>query len=332
MSSEIELHRPTIGQHLHAALPDLVAQLPAVAELAKMIGSTAFVPDSYRNKPAEITACILYGAELGVPPMTALQKIDVVQGHPAPRAELGRTLAFAAGHEVWIDESTISRCVARGRRRGSDTVHTTTWTMDDAKRAGLTGKAPWRAYPKQMLVARATGELIRLMCPEVLAGIATFAEELDDDDATPVAAVADTDAKPTRRRRRAPEPAPVPAPAEAVADDDDVIEGEVVDVDLDEAPPTVDPPSTGHQPSAGQMRALHASLNDAGITDRADRLAFVSAAISRPVESSRDITSDEAGAVIDAAQRVAAGTVAVTFDEAGHWLIVPLDAEDGGAR
>ena len=57
-------------------------------------------------------------------------------------------------------------------------------------------------------------------------------------------------------------------------------------------------------PEAGitkaQSAALHASFGDAGITDRAARLAYCHNLIKRPIESSKDLTKAEASRVIDA--------------------------------
>ena len=54
-----------------------------------------------------------------------------------------------------------------------------------------------------------------------------------------------------------------------------------------------------------QLAALHAALNGAGITERDEALAYYAATIGRPVESSKDLTRDEASKVIDALHRLA---------------------------
>ena len=128
-----------------------------------------------------VAACILYGDEIGIGPMMALAKVDIVKGRPAPKAELARALALAAGHQIEVRESTNTRVTVAGRRSGSEFWQTVTWTMDDVKKAGIVNQA-YAKYPRQMLLARASAELVRAMCPDVLGGITRFSEEYDDTD------------------------------------------------------------------------------------------------------------------------------------------------------
>lgn len=160
-----------------SAWVDIVA--PA-AELAKQIADTDFVPKSLRGNPAQVTACILFGAEIGIGPLQSLAKINIIDGRPAPSAELARALCMGDGHDLWVEEATTTRVVMGGKRANSSHVQKATWTMDDAKKAGLAGKQNWQRYPRQMLLARCSIELARMVAPDSLGGISVFAEELDD--------------------------------------------------------------------------------------------------------------------------------------------------------
>jgi hypothetical protein len=316
-----------------SGLSDSLALLPDVVAFAKQIADTSFVPDAYRRKPAEITAAILYGHELGINAMTSLQKISVIKGRPAPAAELGVALALAAGHEVWVKSASTTKVEVCGRRRGSDEIQSVVWTMDDAKRAGLDRQATWRAYPRHMLTHRAQAELVRNAFPDVLGGIAVFAEELEGEDHEPQ--TVDAEAKTTKRRRRTPakttEPEPQPEPPDPAALDPAPSTIHGPDVDLNAPPPRLTAPdatTVAVGPSAAQMKAMHASLSEAGFTERGDRIAFVSAVAQRPVDSSKDLTKTEAGAVIDAAQQLSAGGLGVVIEEDGTWTLVATDLEE----
>ena len=160
-----------------------------VSKLADYIAETEFVPKALRNKPAAIAACILTGRELGIGPMASLKSIHMVQGVPSLSAEYKRARALAAGHQIVIDESNSTRCVVRGRRAGSETWLTITWTMDHARRAKLAAKDVWLQYPQRMLQARATSELCDLLFPDATLGLPTT-EELEDGGMATAAAIA----------------------------------------------------------------------------------------------------------------------------------------------
>lgn len=259
---------------------DLVA--PA-AQLAAQIANTDFVPAEMRNKPAAVTACILYGAEIGIGPMQSLAKVDIVKGRPAPRAELARALALAAGHEVRVEESTNTKVTVAGRRSGSDFWQRVTWTMDDVKKAGIVNQA-YSKYPRQMLLARASAELVRAMCPDVLGGIGQFAEELDGgEQPTTVEPTVAVVASAGKRQRRPLQVALPPAELPPLPTDEAVDDREAI----------TDP----------QKRKLMACFNDLGVTERDVRLTMTSAEVGRPVASANELTKDEAAKVIDMLER-----------------------------
>jgi hypothetical protein len=304
-----------LDQYQTAISPSVTADnqwielMQPAAELAGQIAGTEFVPAEFRNKPAAIAACILYGAEIGIGPMMSLAKIDIVKGRPAPRAELGRALALAAGHEVWVEERTNTRVTVAGRRKGSQHVDTVTWTMDDAKKAGIASNPAYAKYPRQMLLARASAELVRSLCPEVLGGITVFAEEaadIDDADA-PIVATVVTHEPNRQTRRRNPQP---------------VNEVEPVQPPLlpDEEPDLITP---------DQLKKLVVTIKEVGITDRDDKLAAIGALVGHTVDSSKELTKSEASTVIDGLDLIRDGSLAFDIDNDGNWsAVLTTDAPD----
>lgn len=287
--------------------PQWVATLEPVAHLAAQIANTEFVPGSMRGNVAKVTACVLFGQELGLGPLQSLAKIDIIDGRPAPKAELARALVLAAGHEIVVSDLTATKCTVRGRRRGSDEWTSVTWTLDDAKRAGLDGKQNWRKWPRQMLAARATAELARLVFADCLGGVSLFAEELEDDTEPSATASSPQDApgapKRTRRLPVSPKPAPVdpgatespiPPPYEPPLPGEDDIDAEVI-----ESPPAVAEP---HGASEKQTKLMFALLGEHGIKSKADRLAYCTLTIGREIESSNDLTAAEVSRIIDSLQ------------------------------
>ena len=136
--------------------PSWIDVMDRGVELAEIIANTDFVPKGLRGNQPAILAAILYGHEVGLEPMQSLAKISVIEGRPSLWAEAQRALILAAGHEMWVEESTVTRATVAGRRRDSKQTQRVTWTLDDAKRARIAGKQNWQTYPRQMLVARAS--------------------------------------------------------------------------------------------------------------------------------------------------------------------------------
>ncbi|MEU2236122.1 hypothetical protein [Streptomyces vietnamensis] len=181
-----ELALPEPNNQLDQAQPEQmpsdlmqwVQEARQAALVAQSLAKTSFVPASLRGKPEDITAAILAGQELGMKPMATLKSIDVIQGTPALRAHAMRALVLAAGHEIELVESTAEMCRMRGRRKGSEAWQEVRWDLERAELMQLTGKAEWKKQPQTMLVARATGELCRLIASDVLHGMPYAAEEL----------------------------------------------------------------------------------------------------------------------------------------------------------
>lgn len=189
--------------------------LDQVADLAIKIAQTDFVPVDYRGKPGQVAAAILHGRELGMAPMTALATTNPIKGKPTISAEGMRSLVLQAGHQIAVSESSSSRVVLRGRRTGEEEWTTVTWTQDDARRAGLANGHNWQKYPRQMLAARATAELCRLIFADVIHGLRAAEELMDEvDQITPPQADEPAAAKTTTVRRRAGKKTPAAKKAE----------------------------------------------------------------------------------------------------------------------
>lgn len=154
--------------------------LTTAYQAARQLVTTSFVPKTYAGKPEEAAAAIMTGQELGLSPLAALRSIDIIGGVPAMRAIALRALVQSAGHEIWTDESTATQAVVKGRRKGSDKVETSLWTIERARSLQLLGKDNWKKQPIAMLLARATSELVRLIAADVILGIPYSAEELLD--------------------------------------------------------------------------------------------------------------------------------------------------------
>jgi hypothetical protein len=253
-------------------LAEWAASAIAAHEVADSLVQTSFVPEAFKNKAHEATAAILAGAEVGLSPMASLRSFDIIGGTAAPRAITLRAIVQSQGHQVWVKESTATRAVVYGQRRGSNVTETSTWTLDRAKGLGLTNKDNWRKQPQAMLVARATSEVCRLVAADAILGIGYTVEELTDEPGT-TGTPGTVETQPATRKMSRRKP---------------------IEQVIEEADP-VDEPTTNPQ-----ITKLHASFGDLGILDRDQKLAYASKVLDHPIDSSRDLTKAEAMRVIDA--------------------------------
>jgi hypothetical protein len=234
-----------------------------------------------------------------------------------------------------------------------------TYTMDDAVLAGLAQKDNWKKNPKAMLVARATALAAREKFADVLLGEAWDAEELDDDHlgAEPARVVvastegftvseraanalvqlcrslslddrevmlvftggasddvsslltSDVSAFHETAKRLAMERDVAGRPAEVVA--------EVVEESL----PPVKSRERDHTISQAQQSRIHAAFAGLGVDDRDVRLAYVSAALGRDVESSKNLSKLEASVLIDRLNEVRDGRSELVIGDDGRWVL-----------
>jgi hypothetical protein len=162
-----------------------IAVIEPVTKLAEAVAATDFVPRGLQGNAPAVAAAILYGRELNMPPMQSLSQIHMIEGRPSVSAEQLRAMVLAAGHEIAYTELTGGSVTVQGKRKGSTLPPTTiTWTLPMAQAAQLTGKKNWQRHPRQMLEARATAELCRLIFADVIHGVRVAEEEQDDADGT----------------------------------------------------------------------------------------------------------------------------------------------------
>ena len=124
------------------------------------ISKTTFAPKDLRGHQDEVYAALLTGLELGLGPMASMRHISVIDGKPSLSAAMQLALLRRAGHRIEVVEESPTRCCLRGT--GPDgTVLEVAYAIEEAKAAGLLGKANWRNYPADMLWARCVSRYAR---------------------------------------------------------------------------------------------------------------------------------------------------------------------------
>lgn len=123
-------------------------------------------------------AIMAKGYELGLGITTSFEFIQVIQGKPTliPRGALA--LAYQSGEieSLKIMDTNDAKgqpysCTVTGNRKGGH-EYTVTFTMDDARRAGLVKPGSgWEGYPANMLKWRSIGFWLDIVLPDIQGGM-----------------------------------------------------------------------------------------------------------------------------------------------------------------
>jgi len=131
----------------------------------------------------QATALMLIAQAEGYHPALAARDYHIIQGRPTLKAETMMARFQQQGGKVDWKTLTDEEVTATFSHPSGGSA-TITWTFDQAKRAGLTGKDNWKNYPRAMLRARVVSEGIRTVFPGVVLGVYT-PEEVQDIPTTP---------------------------------------------------------------------------------------------------------------------------------------------------
>ena len=162
-----------------------LATMGEAMQFASMVAKSDFAPKDFKGKPESCLLAIQHGSEVGLSPMQSLQSIAVINGRPTIWGDAALALVQSSPACEYIREYIEGEgdnltAVCEVKRRGYPASTVSTFSMFDAKRAGLAGKSgPWTQYPLRMLALRARGFALRNAFADALRGLVT-AEEAQD--------------------------------------------------------------------------------------------------------------------------------------------------------
>lgn len=126
----------------------------------------------------EAYARITIGRDLGLSAAASMTGIHLVEGKPMIHYSM--LAAFVRQHERYdyrVREHTDEACTVVILMDGEE-IGSSTFTMEDRKRANLGGKpgSNWAKYPRTMLFARALSNAVRWHAPDATFGVPTYVD------------------------------------------------------------------------------------------------------------------------------------------------------------
>lgn len=126
----------------------------------------------------EAYARITIGRDLGLSAAASMTGIHLVEGKPMVHYSM--LAAFVRQHERYdyrVTEHTDESCTVVILMDGEE-IGSSTFTMEDRKRANLGGKpgSNWAKYPRTMLFARALSNAVRWHAPDATFGVPTYVD------------------------------------------------------------------------------------------------------------------------------------------------------------
>jgi hypothetical protein len=125
----------------------------SLVSMGDALRRTGFLPSHIRDG-VSFAAIVLMGRELGMGTMAACRKLQVIKGTVTERADSQLARFKSCGGRAQFKELTEARAVLVLRHPNGD-EHTETFTIEDAKRAGLASNDNYAKHPKAMLRSRA---------------------------------------------------------------------------------------------------------------------------------------------------------------------------------
>jgi hypothetical protein len=139
---------------------------------ATMLVKTGFLPKSITT-PEQAVAIIMTGRELSIPPMAALNTINVIQGKPTVSPQLMLALINRSGQLEDMKIETGGEGATCTMKRRLRQPFTARFGPAEAKAMGLSGKDNYSKQPATMYQWRAVAMAARAVFPDVILGLYT---------------------------------------------------------------------------------------------------------------------------------------------------------------
>ena len=165
-----------VARSAQALAPADTVNFKEIQALGDVLYKSGYFSDI--KSAAQAVVKILRGRELGLGPVSSLEQVHVVQGKTALSAGLiGALIKRSGRYDYKIAHLNDTRCEIIFYDRGQE-IGRSSFTIDDARKAGLADRDMWKKYPRNMNLARALSNGAKWYCPDVFGGAVYTPEEL----------------------------------------------------------------------------------------------------------------------------------------------------------
>ena len=170
-----------------------------IMKIAGAICKSGLVPTGMAT-PEKLTVVMMSAREIGIPMMMATRTLFVIDQKVAMMSQvmLAKIHQSGVAEDVKIEDG-VDGCTVTMKRKGMS-PYTTSFTLKDAQRAGLTSKDNYKKYGPDMYRSRAISKCARVVFPDVIGGLYTpeeVKESIDVDEAAIDVAVSAEKTDPT---------------------------------------------------------------------------------------------------------------------------------------
>lgn len=155
--------------------------LDVILRKAEILLKSGLLPRELNTKE-KVAVIMMKAKELNMPALEAISHLYVVNQKVAidSTGMLALILRSGQAKKVQFGGDTTSAWCLMSRKDGV-IEYKYTFTIEDAKRAGLTVKEAWQKYQKELLLARAISGCARKVFPDIIGGLYTV-EELGGEE------------------------------------------------------------------------------------------------------------------------------------------------------
>lgn len=150
----------------------IIRSMDDAERAARAMAQSGFFADSKSASQAVVK--ILAGQELGFGPFASMTGVNIIQNKPVLAANLLAAAVKRTGkYNYRVTIQTEKECTLTWFE-GAQQVGASTFTMDEAIRAGLSTKDNWKKYPSDMLFARALSRGQKRYAPDIFNGATVY--------------------------------------------------------------------------------------------------------------------------------------------------------------